>query len=176
MPHPLLHSPLLILFAASTLLTLGMAAVVLRWHDVTQRRDESARRQGAALALEFAHFLCGRSEAASLRAQAQSVRAEVFWTALETFSDGIEGEQWRKLTAALKDLGEVERLHPRLRRGSPWTRAIAARRLGLVEDPAQRRPLFKAMEAGPTIVTLTAGLALARLRDESALDWLLQHP
>ena len=176
MNHLPYHAPIVTLLVATTLLTLGMAAAVLRWHAQLGRRERGAARQGDALALEFATFLCGRSDDASLRARATAAPPEVFWTALEVFADNIEGEQWRQLTIVLKDVPAVGRARDRLGRGSAWSRALAARHLGLIEDPTLRRPLFKAMQAGPTIVTLSAGLALARLGDTASLEWLLLHP
>ena len=164
------------LFTASTLFTLGMAAAVLRSHAVMRRRSERAKRQGGELALEFARFLSHPGDPEHLRDRAKTVRPPVFWAALETFSDGIEGEEWRILTAHLRGLPEIERVTRRLGRGSSWSRALAARRVGLLEDPANRRALFKAMAGGPALVTLTSGLALARLNDLGALEWLLQHP
>jgi len=176
MVHPPIASPLIALFAASTLLTLGLTAAVLRGHALARRRSERAKREGDALALEFARFLSGRSDSGSLRERAGSARPVVFWAALETFADGIEGDEWRTLTAQLRGLPEIERVRRGLDRGSAWSRALVARRLGLLEDPAHRRALFKAMVAGPALVTLTTGLALARLHDADALEWLLQHP
>ncbi len=176
MSEPHLLTSFTLLFAVSTMLTLGMAAGVLAWQGYTLRREGSDRREGEALALEFAHFLCGQSDAERLRARAGAVRSEVFWTALERFSDNIEGDQWQRLTGELRSLPEVARVRSKLMSGSRWSRATAARRLGLLEDPGNRYALFRVMQAGPMIVSLTAGLALARLWDAAALEWLLQHP
>lgn len=169
-------SPLLAVFLASALVTLGMAVAVLRWHDVVRRREARAGRQGEQLALEFARFLSGRSDADAVRGRAAAVRPDVFWTAIENFAEGIEGEDWRRLTRELRGLPEIARARARIRFGSRWTRALAARRLGLLEDPELQRTLFSAMVAGPPLVTLTAGLGLARLHDHHALEWLIQHP
>ena len=176
MAHPSLVTPLYALFTASTLLTLGMAAAVLRGNALMRRRHARAKREGNDLALEFARFLSRPSDPGRLRERAQAARPPVFWAALETFSDGIEGEEWRTLTAQLRGLPEIERVRRRLERGSDWSRALVARRIGLLEDPAHRRALFKAMAGGPALVTLIAGLALARVRDVGALEWLMQHP
>ena len=176
MLHPTLAAPLFALFAGSTLFTLGMAVAVLRGHAVVRARNERERHEGDELALEFARFLSRPDDPAHLRARAEAARPSVFWRALETFSDGIEGEEWRTLTAQLRGLSEIERVRHRLGRGSAWSRALVARRVGLLEDPAHRRALFTAMTGGPALVSLTAGLALARLHDTGALEWLIQHP
>src|SRR5262249_46361573 len=158
---PQLVMPFAYLFATSALLTLGMAIGVLVLHAFARRRENQDRREGDTLALEFARFLCGRSDAVRLRDHARAVRSEVFWTALEPFSDNSEGDQWRQLTTEFRALPEVVRLRARLTHGSAAKRAHAARRLGLLEDPENRYILFRAMQAGPVIVSLTAGLALA---------------
>ena len=176
MSQPQLVMPFAFLFATSALMTLGMAIGVLVWHAFARRREHADRRDGETLALEFARFLCGRTDAVRLRDHARAVRPEVFWTALERFADNIEGEQWHQLTKEFRALPEVVRLRARLTHGSAAKRAHAARRLGLLEDPENRYILFRAMVAGPVIVSLTAGLALARLQDAPALEWLLQHP
>jgi HEAT repeat protein len=45
----------------------------------------------------------------------------------------------------------------------------------MIDAPANREPLRRAMAAGPSTVTLTAALALARIHDHAALVWLLDH-
>ncbi|HEY6866306.1 MAG TPA: HEAT repeat domain-containing protein [Candidatus Eisenbacteria bacterium] len=176
MPDLLGESPLLAMFLASALATLGMAVAVLRWHDVVRRRDQRAQREGDALAIEFARFISGRSDAATVRDRAAATRPDVLWTAIESFAEGIEGEEWRRLTRELRELREIAGARARVRVGTRWVRALAARRLGLLEDADLERTLVQAMVAGPPPVTLAAGLGLARLRDHRALDWLIQHP
>lgn len=174
------HNPgfqfLCTLFLISTLVTLVTGAATLRWHGWWHRRERALARDAERLSLSFARLLTGGVTADSLRAQASAARPEVFWRALELFSDNIAGEELERVSAQLKALAHIAREQKRLTSRSSWRRALAARHLGLLEDPGQRRALRDAMVAGPPMVTLTAALALARLDDAPSLSWLLSHP
>lgn len=156
--------------------TLTLAAAVLVWHRWSGRRDARVSRASHLLAVEFARFLTGRSDAATLQRSAAQAPPVVFWTALETFAESVAGEEWVRLSGVLQGLGHVHDERRRLARGRAWPRALAARHLGLLDDPANREPLRHAMKRGPSFVTLTAALALARMHDHAALVWLLDYP
>lgn len=158
-----------------TVLTLALAAAVLLWHRWSTLRESRVARDSHSLALEFARFLTGAVDADVLRRTASQARPDVFWAALETFADNVAGEEWARLSSALRDLHHVSIERTRLARGQVWPRALAARHLGMLDDPANREHLRQAMAKGPTTVTLTAALALARMHDHAALVWLLDH-
>ena len=175
MPHwPV--EPLLVVFLCSALVTLIMGVVVLRWHESLRRREARDDTAGNAVAVAFARFLAGQTDSDRLRARVREVPPRALWMAIESFAESIEGDDWLRITAELRDLPEIVRAARRLGRGSVWQRALAARRIGLLQDPTWRGALFHAMEAGPPLVALSAGLALARLHDAVALEWLIQHP
>ena len=139
-------------------------------------RARDREREAQALALEFAGFLSGRSDERALLKAAAPAHPDVFWTALELFADNIGGGEWQHLSHALYDLPHVRREQRRLGLASVWRRAAAARHLGLLDAPGIRMPLMRAMMRGPVLVTLTAALALARVKERGALRWLLLNP
>ena len=104
------------------------------------------------------------------------VHTDAFWQAVESFSDNVAGRDWAEVSRHLLDLPEVRAETARLRHAAAWRRALAARHLGLLHATAARDDLRRVMARGPKLVTLTAALALARLHDLEALDWLLEHP
>jgi hypothetical protein len=171
--HP---DQLLQVLQVAALVTLSAAAAVLRLHHVIRARERAAAEAGQRLALEFARFLTGACDADAVRRAANAVRPEVFWAALEAFTDNIRGEEWRRLSRELRPVPAVRRERSRLRSRSAWVRALAARHLGFVHAEGVRAPLREVMARGPELVTLTAALALARLHDHEALTWLLAHP
>jgi HEAT repeat protein len=128
------------------------------------------------LTLEFARYLTEQSRPERVVLVAVNARPEVFWDALDSVADGIGGEEWERISQLLRELPEVARERRRLARGESWRRALAARRLGLLRMQEAREELREAMAAGPSDVTLAAAVALARLADLSALEWLLEHP
>jgi len=176
MSDPFIPTPLFVLFVATAIVTLEMACGVAIWHAIVLRRAARNRGAGDALALEFARFLCEGLDPDRLRALVRKTRSGVFWAAVESFSDGIQGEQWSRLSAELRDLPEVARARADLGHPGSWVRARAARRLGMLEDRGPRDALFRAMKRGPREVSLSAALALARLGDLPSLEWLLLHP
>jgi hypothetical protein len=155
---------------------LCLASAVLLWHCWSTRREAHVARESHLLALEFAHFLTGTSAAKALCVPAARATHEVFWAALETFANSVAGEEWIQLSRVLRGLAHVQRERDRLARGRAWPRALAARHLGMLDDPANREPLRRAMTRGPSTGTLTAALALAHMHDHAALVWLLDHP
>jgi len=161
--------------AVLCVLTVALAFGVLLWHRWSSRHESRLARDSHALALEFARFLTGQISAEALRPIVARARPEVFWSAIETFADSVAGEEWTSLSEALAGLEHLVRERRRLASGRTWPRALAARHLGMLDAPANREPLRRAMAAGPSTVTLTAALALARIHDHAALVWLLDH-
>jgi HEAT repeat protein len=156
-------------------LTVTLACWVLLWQRWSSRRDVRVSRQSHVLALSFARLLTGRLDAGAVREIAARAKPDVFWRALETFADSVAGEEWTMLSEALAGLDHVERERRRLQSGGRWARSLAARHLGMIDAPANREPLRRAMAAGPSTVTLMAAVALARIHDHAALVWLLDH-
>ncbi|NOT32953.1 MAG: hypothetical protein HOP12_02150 [Candidatus Eisenbacteria bacterium] len=156
-------------------LTVALACALLLWHRWSSRREARRASESHALALQFARLLTGRIDAEALRPIAAQARPEVFWAALETFADSVAGDEWTNLSEALCGLEHVARERHRLASGRTWARSLAARHLGMLDAPANREPLRRAMVAGPSTVTLMAALALARIHDHAALVWLLDH-
>jgi HEAT repeat protein len=161
--------------AALSILALALAAAVLVWHRWTTLREARVAQDSHALALWFARFLSGQVDAGTFVPTAAGARPEVFWAAVETFADSVAGEEWARLSALLLGLGHVARERHRLVHGRAWPRALAARHLGMLDDPASRELLRRTMAAGPATVTLMSALVLARLHDHAALVWLLDH-
>lgn len=161
--------------AVLSALTLILAAAVLAWHRWSTRREARVARESQLLAIAFARFLTGQVDAPALRSAAAAVPPDVFWAAMETFAESVGGEEWARLSSALHGLDHVLRERKRIVRGGSWPRALAARHLGMLDDPANLQPLRRAMATGPSTVTLTAALGLARMHDHAALVWLLDH-
>ena len=177
MDHLILPQSLLLhVFLWAALGTLGVASVALRAHYRGRLRDGAVAGDAYALALEFARRLSGASQGDDLRRAATAAPPAVFWAALESFTDNVGGEEWDRLSLELHQLPVVRREIGMLEHRSATRRALAARHLGLLDAPNTRPALRSAMERGPEIVTLTAALSLARLRDRSTLSWLLEHP
>jgi hypothetical protein len=155
---------------------------IARWSALLDPGSTEAGASGGTaaeaerLALAFARFITGETGGFALRRVMAAARPEAFWAALEAFTDNIAGEEWRVVSRELLPLDEVESECRRLRHPSAWTRALAARHLGLLNARGMRASLREAMRRGPSLATFTAALALARMRDREALDWLLDHP
>ena len=165
-------------YAATALVfvTLALAALTLVGHAWGRRRSRSLESQSRSLARIFARFLTGELGLPQLRLAAVAVRGEVFWAAIEMFSDNIGGPEWVRLSTALHDLPVVRREQRRLQDRRGWRRALAARHLGMLHDPRARSPLRVALARGPAAVRLSAALALARLGDRQTFLWLLGNP
>ena len=161
--------------AGLCVLTVVLALGLLLLHRWSSRRESRRARESHELALEFARLLTGRLDAEALRPIAARARPEVFWAALEIFADSVAGDEWTSLSEALGGLDHVAREGRRLLKGRTWARSLAARHLGMLDAPANREPLRRAMAAGPSTVTLMAAVALARIHDHAALVWLLDH-
>lgn len=137
----------------------------------TEARSEAEQVSGA-----FERFIDGAIPAEEMVQTVSGARPDPFWAALEAFSDAASAEEWRRLASPLLLAPEVVRESRRLRHLSSWRRALAARRVGLLEAPEMCEPLRKAMARGPERVTIQAALALSRIGDLPGLAWLLQHP
>jgi HEAT repeat protein len=161
---------------ASGLVTLLLAALTLAFHALSRRRSRLIEERAVELGEQMAGHLTGRVSEEALRERAAAAHEEVFWRALERFADNISGEEWSRLSAALHGLTHVVRERDRLLRGPSWRRAVAARHLGMVDDPDLVEPLRAALFRGGDPVRLSALLALARRGDGAALPWLLEHP
>lgn len=129
-----------------------------------------------ALSVRFAEHLTGRCDTATLRRALDGVPDAVFWFTLERFADGVSGEAWGGIADALRDLPVVTREATLLDHPDAWRRALAARHLGMLGDPLHADALRNTMIQGPTMVTLSAALALAQIGDVRALRWLVTHP
>jgi HEAT repeat protein len=141
------------------------------------RRDRRRlRRQSAQVQQALLRFLSDDSELGPLRNAIARVTAGCFWTALESTSLRVRYVRWLRLSRALEANPFSRQERRALRDESPWRRALAARRLGLLRSERSRRALRKAMSRGPEVVTLAAAASLARYRDRGALRWLLRHP
>ena len=135
-----------------------------------------ARTEAEQVSTAFERFLASAIQADELVETVAIARPEALWAAIEAFSAGASAEEWRRLASPLLAVPEVVRESRRLRHFSSWRRALAARRLGLLDAPEMCEALRKALERGPEFVTIQAVLALSRLRDLAGLAWLLQHP
>jgi HEAT repeat protein len=154
--------------------TIAIAGYVVGAHARSNRRR--LRRQTAAMQQALIHFLADESEVGPLRSAVSRVTAGCFWTALESTSMRVRYVRWLRLSRALESTAFTRQERRALRDESPWRRALAARRLGLLRSERSRRALRRAMRRGPEVVTLAAASALARYRDRGALRWLLRHP
>jgi HEAT repeat protein len=139
-------------------------------------RGSVARTEAEQVSAAFERFLAGGIQSDELIENVAGARPDAFWAAVEAFSDGASAEEWRRLASPLLAVPEVVGESRRLRHLSRWRRALAARRVGLLEAPELSEPLRKALARGPELVTQQAALALSRLGDLPGLAWLLQHP
>jgi hypothetical protein len=153
---------------------LGLAMLVV--HAVVRRHRRIRGRAMSRLSLAFARYATGSKSAAELAAEISAVPSDALWETLEDFADAVSGDEWRKVAKVVCTLPNVHHEIRNLEHGAAWRRALAARHMGMLADAAPFDRLRAAMERGPMIVTLTAALALARLRDREALRWLLAHP
>ena len=133
---------------------------------------EAMRRRFLA---EVSRIVSGH-DGAGLARLARSLEPDDLWATLEPLGDWLDPGAWSRVSAALGELEIASREREQLSRGSPWRRALAAKRLGILHDEDSRVPLRSAMEQGPAPVTFAAAVSLARLRDLEALRWLLEHP
>src|SRR5262245_13212816 len=135
-----------------------------------------ARTEAEQITTAFERFLGGAIQADELVQTVAIARPDALWAAIEAFSAGAFPEEWQALASPLLAVPEVAHEARRLRHFSSWRRALAARRVGLLESPELCEPLRKALARGSEIVTIQAAIALSRLRDREGLAWLLQHP
>lgn len=163
--------PLVIVTVLGSIAAAGYVVGVHARRDRRRLRQQTAQVQQALL-----RFLSDDSEIGPLRNAIARVTAGCFWTALETTSMRMRYVRWLRLSRALETNPFSRQERRALRDESPWRRALAARRLGLLRSERSRRALRQAMQRGPEVVTLTAASALARYRDRGALRWLLRNP
>jgi hypothetical protein len=159
---------------------LVLATPVLAAYGIARAIDRRARRQRRAaieaLAAQVEAFLAARLEPRVLRRAAARAAPEILWSALEKRSLVPRRERLVALSVALAGIPHTRRERRALSDDSPWRRELAARRLALIEEPASRRALRAALEAGPVGVTFAAALALGAYRDARSLRWLIAHP
>lgn len=164
--------PLLAL--AVVLAVIGVALYAAR--ALGRRSRRRARRDHGSFARSVRHFLAGRLSDRLLLRLADRADAGTCWTVLEAGSLRLGRAEWLRLSAALERCHHVIDERRALESDSPWRQVLAARRLGLLRSRRSWRALRGAMTRGPELVTLAAGLALARYRDRGALRWILAHP
>ncbi len=164
------------LAVASLAVVLAIWCAVLVLHAVLRRRQSTRDASANAIALEFASLLMGRTAPDSLLGRLDGSTPEVMWDALERFSDNISGEEWTAVSDAINGHPFVLAERSRIQRGSTSRRALAARRIGMVNAAAHRGLLHEAMVAGPLVVRLSSVLSLARAHDVGALRWLMRKP
>lgn len=170
--HTVLLWILSLSIAACVELGLGMLVV----HAVLRRRRRARGKAMSRLSLAFARYATGSKSAAELAAEISAVPSDALWETLEDFADAVSGDEWSRVAKVVCTLPNVHQEIRNLEHGAAWRRALAARHMGMLADAAPFDRLRAAMQRGPVIVTLTAALALARLRDREALRWLLAHP
>ena len=158
--------------AACVELSVGM----LLLHGWRARRRRARAEAIGELSMAFARHVTGRLSAVELRAKIAAVPDDAFWQTLENYADTVSGDEWARIANVVSRIPNVHHEVRRLRHRAPWRRALAVRHLGMLSVAAPVERLREAMAGGPMIVTLTAALALARLRDRAALRWLLAHP
>src|SRR5262249_23596485 len=139
-------------------------------------RGTQARTEAEQVSAAFERLLAGAILDEDLLQIVNGARPDAFWAALEAFWDGSTAEEWQTLARPLLAAPGGKREMGRPHSFSSWRRALAARRVGLLEAPEMCEPLRKALARGPERVTIQAALALSRLRDLPGLAWLLQHP
>ncbi len=161
---------------ASGLVTVSMAAVTVAFHGAMRWRAQRLEHQIQELAGCFARYLTGDVATEPLRAASSAAPTEAFWGAIQRFADNIGGDEWLWLSRQLTGLHHLRHEREQLETSKPWRREMAARRLGMVDEPAARVALRAALDQPWAEVRLRALLSLARQSDPTGLDWLLQHP
>lgn len=157
---------------AVLLAMVALVSYLVRMHGRRARRR--SRSQDRALLRAIRLFLDGAPSGPLVQA-VESAEPGALWTALEFLSLKLTRPQWLRLSRALVKSRHAKAERQALADDSPWRRALAARRLGLLRSRASRRALRHAMKRGPEMVTFAAATALARYRDLRALRWLLAH-
>ncbi|TMQ69918.1 MAG: hypothetical protein E6K80_10215 [Candidatus Eisenbacteria bacterium] len=153
-----------------------MAGLTVLFHRVMHWRAERLERRVQSLAGSFALHLTGGVPTTSLRQISDEASEETFWAAIQRFSDNVGGDEWLWLSRQLGELVHLRNERRRLRRARPWRQAVAARRLGMVDDPRGLEALLSTLDGGRPEVRLRALLSLARLQDPHGLRWLVRHP
>src|SRR6185369_17618951 len=131
---------------ASGVVTLGMAGLTVAFHGGMRWRARQLEEQIQELAGQFALYLTGAVATARLREFSTAVPGEAFWGALQRFGDNIGGDEWSWLSRQLGALRHLRDERGRLERGPAWRREMAARRLGMIDDPDAREALNAALD------------------------------
>ena len=159
---------------AVILMTVVAALYLARALGRRQRRSE--RREGRSLLRDLRRYLRGEGSAETIARTAARAEPGAYWAALERLSLGSYRGALGRLAVALEKNPHARLERRRLRDDSPWRRELAARRLGLLPSRLSRRALRRALQRGPELAALAAGMSLARARDLGALRWMLSHP
>jgi HEAT repeat protein len=154
----------------------GLAVGVYLARAFARRGRRQERREGRSLRRLLRRYLRGDMTAEALVVAIRKTQSGRFWASLERLSLGLDRSDWRRLSLALESNPHALVERRRLRDDSPWRRELAARRLGLLRSRTSRRALRAALRKGPELVTLAAGMSLARYRDLESLRWLIAHP
>lgn len=157
---------------AVLLAVVALVSYLVRMHGRRARRR--SRGQDRALLRAIRMHLDGAPSGPLVQA-VEAAEPGALWTALEFLSLKLTRPQWLRLSRALVRSRHAKAERQALADDSPWRRALAARRLGLLRSRVSRRALRHAMKRGPEMVTFAAATALARYRDLRALRWLLAH-
>lgn len=161
---------------ASGVVTLAMAGLTVAFHGWIRWRADRMERRTQGLAGSFANYLTSAVATSRLRELSTEASGEVFWGALQRFAENIGGEEWSLVSRQLAGLRHLREERKFLTRGPVWRRAVAARRLGMIDDSAARETLRAALDHASSDVRLRMLLSLARLQDRAGLLWLLEHP
>ena len=170
-------SPLQLPGLLATSVVMGAIVVAVYLVRAMGRRwRRHRRREARSLVRSLRGYLRGQVPTARLTRAADGLESDRFWATLERLPLLRDRRTWRLLSDALDKSRHARAERRRLRDESPWRRELAARRLGLLPSRPTRRALRRALVRGPELVTLAAGVALARDRDFATLRWLLTHP
>src|SRR5262245_43049512 len=163
-------------FLAVSVVTGAIVVALYLVRAMGRRWRRHRRREARSLIRSLRGFLHGEVRAEALTRAANGLEPDRFWGTLERLPLARDRQTRRLLSEALELCRHVRAERRRLRDESPWRRELAARRLGLLHSRQTRRALRRALVRGPELVTLAAGIALARDRDLATLRWLLVHP
>ena len=140
------------------------------------RAREAARERELEFEARLAAFLAGELRGRDLLRAAAKLDPDLFWEAVGGLSSRLTRKAGNDLEQTLARSRHVNAERVALRDGAPMRRELAARRMAVVGASRYRHALRRALRAGPEWVTLSAAVALARVRDGAALHWVLANP
>ncbi|MEO5617749.1 MAG: HEAT repeat domain-containing protein [Candidatus Eisenbacteria bacterium] len=140
------------------------------------RAREAAREREHEFETRLAEFLAGTLRGRDLLRVAARLEPDLFWGAVGGLRAHLARRAGNDLEQTLGRSRHVRAERNALRDGSPVRRELAARRLAWVGAARYRQALHRALRTGPEPVSVAAAVALARVRDGAALDWVLEHP